>query len=641
MPARKKTQIPKYHVNVKSRRKDHDIRKTSKENIKRLMEAIRDTSNSIYLLKPKDHWKCLTKAWVNATSEPNKVLPLKNLVKQFCAQFDIEGGDSLKFSEWKDKNPKYDPTSFSFDENITLNEKDSDDKTDEPDINQDDNPNFEDALTLSFGNDDDNDDDNNSNSQTSEDVISANKSNEQLSKPPAEGVTTQEQQQHIVQQQRQNEVQQQQQNGDHLLLPLNNLPPPQEVNEKRQKLLLDFLHFATTHTSKFLSIANKYGETAVQAIKQNLVGEFLKFVLYHRFPFTPQITGLFGLIWGLNDNSLILAKLNQISNMYKTFLIEKGYVSDLGIPIKDFQIKLNENFGINLNQPTIQDSSLYPSPHIDQNSQQPTSLPQIPPPAYTKPPPQKKRRLDMFGTSVHNPSWHQPINTTFPLNQPMRHQPYQNAHSILEKPSRHQIFHMIQQELSNKNPQNFMEIFDNPAISNMIQQHYNQKPISEQPTSMQFNHFTNQQQSQNPPINIPPKSSIDTNILQSFQQQLDNLQHQLRTRIPSPTFRTNPNLRRLNDIYTKPVRGLYELATDYDMMEATIKRMKLVTQSITPDDHLQKLNKLMNSATNKEVVNHLQGLPTIHLAISNRDCHLYFSLEYVFTKHCKKQSEYV
>lgn len=102
--------------------------------------------------------------------------------------------------------------------------------------------------------------------------------------------------------------------------------------------------------------------------------------------------------------------------------------------------------------------------------------------------------------------------------------------------------------------------------------------------------------------------SITRKKIDSIEQQLNQLNSLIRTNLPQPDQKANPNKNHVSLTYRKPERGMNKITVDVNEMGNILIRVKNVTYGTSIDPKLQGVITSMNSETNKALCKKLDGM---------------------------------
>ena len=258
--------------------------------------------------------------------------------------------------------------------------------------------------------------------------------------------------------------------------------------------------------------------------------------------------------------------------------------TDVRLRTSRWLVKLNDNFGVN---PNPSKTTLITGP------------------------PNKKRRLGLSNSissqpsiTSHNPS---ASHSSLPQDDPQQLQNHVNA--------------IIQDKLNVDQLSTFLEVIKNPAITKYVLDHIS-PPSSSNPQLPP--NPSNPHSNSHPRVNfsLPQKGFPDKSQQQSLEEykikvesKIDKLAQTINQRLPIQPSQ-NPNKMTIDDVQNQDGRGWSQLMVDYQVTEQVLDRVKVTLQKESPDDMTAKLNKILNSSSNQQVVDKLQGLLTLKLPLN-------------------------
>ena len=604
--------LTRFYCNIAAKTKAHGYKWASLEQLSKIKELIiNNEENNLFLVKPKLHAKYLSKKLKEAKSDPDSNIEPQYLLERFFAQFDL--GKAEKWSDWTKKYPDYDPKKLKWPEydaqtaDETLESTATENLTD-PEHHK--LQEFRDSVTLRFGILPDkptNSSQTNSDSASEPDTTTTTPNNQDSTtnsninrSTPTNG-----------NQHGQPSSIQQNQSSTTTTTPLNQ-------QQQDQENIANVCIQVVQHYIKLCrETEEKIGETEVQPRRMTVCGELLKHIIYNGFSLSDQLFQCFMELYpNLSPEDLRNSLDCQIKDA-EQHLKSKGFISATGQRLKPFILRLEENLAVN------------PNPTRKRALSDPT----------TNPRPAIRPRLNPFNRILQG-------RARSGANQ---QQPPQNALNQHQQPSANGQQQQSTGEVINSIRRNEHDAYDHERFFNYNQQipnHLMNRPLPPSNPPPNPNHHYSQQLpnprqpyfpqieplhqpvinnqliqpnvslNQSAPSSISTQYPLDPNLLRAMISEVVKQYHP-----PADPLKKNHFHQQISGSINNNARSINSFCSDMELKRAVIKRVCQIAKGPTINQETRELVKLMNSKTNGEIAEDLQGLlfiTLIHLAIFSK-----------------------
>ena len=621
-----RSNIIRYYVNFQAKSKEHAVKHASTEQIDALIDFItNNTDNNLFLFRGVEHAKKLAKFRVFSASDPDSDTTLPYLLKRFFCRFDFNNG--RKYSDFRSKFPKYNPATFKWQKYIDNFKKHQDDDEIEPEI--DDEPGedpqhwsqqaFRDTIDEEYGSPDRNHNHNTNNGSMNNNNITGHLNQSQQDSLLTELNTDPNGEPSpspaLIQQNPQTPatIGQTPQNP---ITPLNQSPlspSPALVNIPTTALSTAEVYprpttltfspgnqsTASTHQPHPLATVIDYyikhyeefedrvGAVNAQQARLTTATELTKFLSWHNIPIDDQIIQSFMALYremGILDIRAALTTMVLEANEY---FMTHGFRTSDGRYLKLWQIRLNSTLGIDPNtNPNVSQSQQTVSNH-NRSSRKRTALNTFQNPAA--------KRL--------RPNNH-PTSTTFQLQPTISPSPSPVPQSLSD---------VRQQRAQRRSNQSDQVLIQQPQSLGFIQ-HRQIPQLPQQPPNVPT-HYT-----QTIP-NHPPQPYFQYQNHLTDQNQLNRMLNQFSKTVqrPEDPMKKNPYFQHLDENINNTSRDVDDIlkgdAVHMVKKEVVVQRICKIAEGPTLDAKMRNLCKMLNTATNKEVADELQGKTIFSLFI--------------------------
>ena len=273
--------------------------------------------------------------------------------------------------------------------------------------------------------------------------------------------------------------------------------------------------------------------------------ELCKKLIDFDIPIDDDVRNIFQRVYPTFNKKRLKSTIDALMIKNKEWLRKKGYRNNVGVKLKDYDWNITNLFGYDIKKRQLE-------------AQKNKGI---------KPPPRKKRKL---------PNQIQPDFDVSDDDKTDNDEDIDIDLSDMDKLKR-----LLKSEKAQKATMNVLkELNPNLSIST--------NTISD-------------------PTATTPLSSPDEEKWQSIAKSVQDLQQLVKENLGNPRLKDNPHVKECDLSLDSPVRGLRK-TVDYDDMMVVVKRIREITIGTPLKKEMKDVVKKMNTVTNKELCQHLQGL---------------------------------
>ena len=535
--------MSKRYCNVWAKAKGHKLNEASKEQILAIIQLFRDDklqdTPSLFWKRAKDAVR-VRQLWYKCKSDPAAPTDEETIYSTYFKEFGAAGG--MTWSKFEKENPDYDPCTFPLSLPETLKELQSSidpNEVDVEDLFQDDDtatdvqPADEDLATGSQG------------SLFTQSDSNHNNRNLQMRQPPS---TTSPN-----------------------LPTVSNQEDEQEDDDLSFRKTMDLSNWymmANTFVTKFEEFKKNKGAQEAASILQNLGSELARLLIMKDIEVNEQVLGMFARIYDGAPPGLLETSINLLIQNSTNYLIKKGFINSSKKVLKPYVAKINNLFGINLQQ-----------------HQQPLA----------KSPPRKRRKLNNNITGLQG---------NRPLTRSPNTVPSQQAIPLLQS-----LQSALGSNINAEGVEILQNILQNPTAT------INQS----QPRDIPTIDLTTNSLPPSQPQSSPNSTQASDKQFAELNQKLQTLQNLVQNRMPNPVLSTNPNHAALVCSFKNPSRGFDANVVDFEKRMAMVRRSKEIINGAPIDENMRDLIKAMNISSNKDLSKYLQGTYSINCLLVDHE----------------------